>query len=99
MFPLIPYLSYCLTSFPSSSGFRFASAPRHIIGYAIVIIIISLLVILASFIHHRRLRRKAAFETPAARNFHSAYVAPEFQNDIPLAHHGAPPAYSRAMGL
>ncbi|MCJ1464582.1 hypothetical protein MMC07_003195 [Pseudocyphellaria aurata] len=78
-------------------GFKFALVPRHIIGYAIVIIIVSIIAVVSSFIHNRSRRRQAVYETPAARNFQSAYVAPEYQNDIPLAHAGVPPAYSRAM--
>lgn len=79
-------------------GFKFALVPRHIISYAIVIIFISIILVVSSFIHNRRRRRKAVYGTPAAQNFQSAYVPAEYQNDIPLAYAGAPPAYSRAMG-
>lgn len=75
----------------SLSGFKFATTPRHIIGYAIIIIIVSGIVIAATIVHDRRRRRKAVFDTPAARNFQNAYVAPEYQNAIPLAHTSDPP--------
>lgn len=89
---------YHLTIIHSRSGFKFALVPRHIISYAIVIIFISIILVVSSFIHNRRRRRKAVYGTPAAQNFQSAYVPAEYQNDIPLAYAGAPPAYSRAMG-
>lgn len=87
-----------LTVLRSCSGFKFALVPRHIISYAILVVIVSVAIIVSSYIHNRRRRRKAAYETPAAQNFQSAYVASEYQNDIPLAPAGAPPAYSRATG-
>lgn len=87
-----------LTVILSRSGFKFALVPHHIISYAIVIILVLIIIVVSTFIHNRRRRRKAVFETPAAQNFQSAYVAPEYQNDIPLANTGVPPAYSRAMG-
>lgn len=92
--------------FLSSRGFRFASTPRHIIGYIILIIIVAFLYCGAIFVHDRRRRRKAVYQTPAAQNFQAAYIPPEHQYDIPLAQGGGggggpppPPPYSNSRPL
>ncbi|KAL8805733.1 MAG: hypothetical protein Q9182_001766 [Xanthomendoza sp. 2 TL-2023] len=80
-------------------GFNLASASHHNIGYAIVVLIVVLILFGLAFFMVRRRRRQEFFNTPAARNFQSAYNTPSHGNDIPLRpSYGAPPAYQRPMG-
>jgi hypothetical protein len=74
----------------------------------LVIVVIAALVIAAAiYWNSRRQRRRGAYQTPAAQNFRQAnlsqaYIAPEFQNDIPLEYgappHGPPPGYAGPQG-
>ncbi|KAI4165961.1 MAG: hypothetical protein LQ342_000392 [Letrouitia transgressa] len=92
---------YNRTSLTSDiSGFNLASASRHNIGYGIVIAVVFLILAGAYFLQMRRRRHREVYETPAARNFQSAYSSQPYGNDIPLDQRaGPPPAYGRPVGI